>query len=168
MHATLSSSTVIDEADLADVEVLAAIIGQANQDVRQRFNLTIDNCPTHPSFIRPHHVATGMERGERYFILKHEHAPAGCVGLANKRPGIADIKRLAVLPEYRRRGYGESLMRFAVELARGEGGIFAEIAIIADHHELQRWYEDLGFRTIDTRTYDHLPFKVTHLSLRLR
>jgi predicted DNA-binding protein (UPF0278 family) len=41
------------------------------------------------------------------------------------------------------------------------------ISIVADHHGLRRWYERMGFRAVELRVFDHLPFKVQYLELEV-
>jgi hypothetical protein len=46
-------------------------------------------------------------------------------------------------------------------VARQAGVSRIELGIIADHVELQRWYEKLGFSAVRTLKPPHLPFNVT-------
>ena len=39
----------------------------------------------------------------------------------------------------------------------------ASIGIVADHVELKRWYERLGFVETETKAFDHLRFQVTFM-----
>jgi hypothetical protein len=42
-----------------------------------------------------------------------------------------------------------------------------ELGTIAEHAELRRWYEGLGFQAKDTRRFEHLPFTVLMMSREL-
>ena len=39
----------IREADSSDVSLLGVLVRECFQDVAERFNLTLENCPKHPS-----------------------------------------------------------------------------------------------------------------------
>jgi len=51
------------------------------KDVAERFNLTRDNAPRHPSNCTAEWVQEDMERGVSYFIIEDENHVAGCVAL---------------------------------------------------------------------------------------
>lgn len=53
--------------------------------------------------------------------------------------------RLAVHPDYRRRGVGTELMQRAEEAIQGKGYNRANILIAADDTELQEMYERMGY-----------------------
>lgn len=61
---------------------------------------------------------------------------------------VAKLERFAVLPEYRRRGYGRALVQYIMEDARRAG--FSTLLIHAQTY-LEHFYETLGFRTVSHR-----------------
>jgi ribosomal protein S18 acetylase RimI-like enzyme len=61
---------------------------------------------------------------------------AGAIGLYN----------VAVTPEYRRRGYGEAVMRHAVEEARRRSGL--DRVILQSTRQAVKMYERMGFSTV--------------------
>jgi N-acetylglutamate synthase-like GNAT family acetyltransferase len=91
----------------------------------------------------------------------------GCVAIERASPKLAYLERLAIVPEERRRGLGETLVRHALHEARVSGASTVSVAIIATHLELNAWYQKLGFIEETTRLFSHLPFSVTFLSYRL-
>ena len=81
-----------------DVAVLAEIIRISFRDVAERFGLTQENCPTHPSNCTVDWVHRDMDRGVTYFILEAEGIASGCVALELASSELCYLERLAVLP----------------------------------------------------------------------
>ena len=148
-------------------QVLAALIRDAYFDVARRFDLTTENCPKHPSNCTERWIERDFERGVRYFFITGQHSPIGCVGLEMASDTLAFLERLAVLPAYRRRGFGGRLAKHALDLARTQGAQKVSVGIIAAQEELKNWYGKMGFKEGETKDYDHLPFRVTFMSYTL-
>jgi diamine N-acetyltransferase len=157
----------IRNANNSDIPILVAIIRNSFHDIALRFNLTIDNCPKHPSNCTPQWIETGFQKGVRYFILESDAIPCGCVALEQVRPELCYLERLAVLPDYRRRGFGKALVDHAIFHASQSGAKRIEIGIIADHHELKDWYSRIGFVETGKATFKHLPFEVGFMAKTL-
>ena len=157
---------MIREATSKDIDLLAGLIREAFRDVAERFGLTEDNCATHPSNCTAEWVRSAMDKGVRFYVLESGRMPCGCVALEQAKAGAYYLERLAVLPQFRRHGWGKALVEYAREQAGTLGGGRLEIAIIAEHGELQDWYGRLGFKVKrELVSYEHLPFKVTFMSL---
>ncbi len=56
------------------------------------------------------------ERGGVFVVAYEEGVPAGC-GAFRRHDGAAEIKRMYVAPEFRRRGLGKQILRFLVNEA---------------------------------------------------
>jgi len=151
-----------------DVGILATTIRGAFLDVAERFGLTEENCPRHPSNCRADWVERDMDRGVAYYALEAGGRVAGSVALEYVRPGLCNLERLAVLPEYRTRGYGRALVGHVFAEARKLGCSTVRIGVIADQAELKDWYRAFGFEEIETRDFAHLPFRVTFMTCALR
>lgn len=150
-----------------DAAILAALIRRSFRGVAERFGLTPDNCPTHPSNCTEDWIATDLSKGKQYFFLEIGRRPAGCVAITNGEAGTGTIGRLAVLPEARRHGCGTLLLEHALQTLRSMGLARAELAIIAQHSDLCDWYVRRGFAVTGTREFPHLPFAVAFLSMDL-
>ena len=157
----------IREADPHDAVALARLVAESNKDVAERFGLTADNCPKHPSQCTADWVRADLARGERYFIGCDDAQPIACVAYERAAADVAYLNRLSVLPAWRRQGVGERLVRFIVDRARADGVATISIGVIAAHEQLQRWYRKLGFVDGETRRYAHLPFAVKYMSYPL-
>lgn len=151
----------------SDIDDLARLIRQGFADVARRFELTPENCPRHPSNYTREWVETDLEKGVRYFILTADGTPAGCVGVEQASPTICYLERLAVLPNYRNRGYGTRLVGHALTQAREAGASTMGIGIIAADTGLKAFYKALGFKSGETKNFPHLPFEVAFMNISL-
>lgn len=154
----------IREAGRSDIHVLASLIRDSFRDVAERFDLTQENCPTHPSLCRDEWVEKAMDKGVRYFVLEIEGRPSGCIALERAGDEVCYLERLAVLPACRRRGYGEALVEKIEEEARATGALRLEIGIISAQRDLRDWYAKRGFNEKGRKDFDHLPFEVTFMA----
>lgn len=159
--------SAIRRARASDVPLLAGLIRDAYRDVAQRFGLTAENCPKHPSNCTTEWIRRDLERSVTYFICDVGDTPVGCAALEMAKDGMCYLERLCVLPEQRRQGYGRELVEHVMAQARARGADRIGIGIIADQTELKQWYRKMGFVEGDSKTFEHLPFRVTFLTFRL-
>ncbi len=149
----------IREATLEDVPALVEIIRAAFRPVANRFGLTEENCPGHPSHYTSDWLRSDFERGHRYSLICEADMPCGCVA-THQDPGMLWLERLSVLPERQGQGYGQMLVEHVVGLAEQIGVEKVFIGIIAEHHELRSWYEKVGFFAEETIQFPNFPFPV--------
>lgn len=158
----------IRKATTEDLALLAELIRQSFRNVAERFGLTSENCPKHPSNCTVDWVTAAMDKGVLFYVLEYCGTPCGCVALEQPKTGVCYLERLGVLPEFRCRGFGKALVLHVLEEAKALGIDRVEIGIIAEHTELKDWYGRLGFVVErEAVTFEHLPFKVTFMSLLL-
>jgi N-acetylglutamate synthase-like GNAT family acetyltransferase len=151
-----------------DARVLAETIRRSFGDVAERFGLTQENAPRHPSNCTVDWIRKDMERGVNYFAMENRECIIGCVALERANTGVCYLERLAVLPDHRRRGFGKTLVEHVLSKAKGLGVNYVGIGIIAEHTELRDWYRKLGFVEGESREFPHLPFRVTFMSYSIR
>jgi len=96
----------IRTCDQEDIEVLVEIIREAFQEVADRFGLTEQNSPTHPSNCRTEWLMREMNRGVVFYVLEAQGRPVGCVALEKINDEVCYLERLAVLPRPNRRHRG--------------------------------------------------------------
>jgi GNAT superfamily N-acetyltransferase len=161
------TGTNIREASGRDIPLLAGLIRDSFREVAERFGLTPENCPTHPSFCTEEWVSSAMGKGVRYFVLELEGRPCGCAALEHAGEEVCYLERLAVLPAYRRKGYGEALVMKIIEEARAAGARRLEIGIISGQTELRAWYSRLGFTTKGRKRFENLPFEVAFMAFKM-
>ena len=150
-----------------EAAMIADAIRRSYADVAQRFGLTPGNAPTHPSNCEPSWVERGLDRGDPYVVARVDEVPVGCVSLWRRSDRPIEMRRLAVLPEHRRRGYGRELFDAAIERARTLGADVVDVSLIADNVELADWYRRLGCVETGRARYDSVPFEVLHMTYTL-
>lgn len=163
MNRSASMGYTIRGADWTDAELLADVIRRAFADVAQRFGLTPENCSGESPFITSGLVSADMEDGIVYYLLEEDGKACGCIAAGTKIPDVLYLKRLSVVPEYRRRGFGRALMHYAAERAKTLGKHRVEFGTMTENMGLTRWYEGQGFSVKETRRFEHLPFGVTFM-----
>ena len=147
-----------------DASVLAGTIQRSFQDVADRFGLTRENAPRHPSNYTVDWVLKDMNRGVVYFVLKDNGRVVGCAALEAAGSDICYLERLAVLPEHRKQGFGKTLVDHILSEARVRKARSVNIGIIAEQTELKDWYRRIGFVEGESKDFPHLPFRVTFMS----
>jgi N-acetylglutamate synthase-like GNAT family acetyltransferase len=151
-----------------DIQVLTETIRRSFRDVAERFGLTQENAPRHPSNCTVDWIRKDMGRGVIYFAIEHKNHVVGCVALERANTEVCYLERLAVLPDQRRRGFGKALVKHALSEAKLLGVHCVSIGIIAGHTELKSWYKGLGFVEGESKEFPHLPFRVTLMSYDIK
>jgi N-acetylglutamate synthase-like GNAT family acetyltransferase len=151
-----------------DTEVLAETIRRSFWDVAERFGLTPENAPSHPSNCTVDWIRKDMEGGVTYFAIENKNHVVGCVALERANTEVCYLERLAVLPDHRRRGLGKALVNHALSEAKHLGVNNVSIGIIAEQTELKDWYKGLGFVEGESKEFPHLPFRVTFMSYGMK
>ena len=148
----------------ADIDLLVETIQDSFLDVAERFGLTPQNSPTHPSNCRPEWLLGEINRGVTFYILENDGQPVGCAALEKVNDEVCYLERLAVLPQERRKGFGEALVKHVLANARLLHAYRVQIGIIAGHQELQDWYEKMGFEEVSKKQFPQLIFQVTFMA----
>ncbi|HEX5743836.1 MAG TPA: GNAT family N-acetyltransferase [Candidatus Saccharimonadales bacterium] len=86
--------------------------------------------------------------GGNFFIAKDtEGRLIGFVGLKNNGDGHGAFKRLAVVPEWQRKGVGKALVSVAIDWARAAG--FTKLSLQTHSREYAKsLYEQFGFKVV--------------------
>ena len=153
----LSIKEIVGENELRES---ARVVRIAFKTVALELNLTRENSPTHPSFITTGRLREDRGKGVRFSGLFLGDMQIGFIAVEKDNTNLYYVERLAVLPEYRHRGYGAQLMQFAFEYIKTNGGKKVSIGIINEQTILKNWYKGLGFVEVSTREFTHLPFTV--------
>jgi len=157
----------IRQADKSDITLLADILRKSFANVAERFELTVENCPKNLAFCTEKRIEEDFARGLKYYIMDEDVQSCGCVALEKASSDICYLERLAVLPEYRRKSFGKSLVNHIFNKAIEIGIQRIEIGIISEDTELKNWYKKFGFIQKGTKKFDHLPFVVTFMSVEI-
>ncbi|MFC1568708.1 GNAT family N-acetyltransferase [bacterium] len=158
---------MIRKAERKDVKQLTECIQNSFRDVAMRFNLNAENCPTHPSLCQDEWIENAMDKGIQYYCLEQHENIIGCVALEKAGDDLGYLERLAVVPEFRGKGYGILLIEHLFAIAKTNGLLRISVAVIAEHLELCQWYERRGFVKKEWKDYKHLPFSVQFMEVDL-
>ncbi len=135
------------------------VIRDSFKTVAVEFGLNESNCPTHPSLITLDKLLELSNRAE-LFGLFQDDSQVGFVAIEKAGGGVYYLDKLAVLPEYRHRGYGKKLVEFVMYYVADQAGQKVSLGMINESTVLKNWYEGLGFEETGTKKFDHLPFTV--------
>ena len=147
-----------------DTEVLTETIRRSFRDIAERFGLTQENGPSHPSNCTVDWIRKDLENGITYFAIENKNHVVGCVALEQANSEVCYLERLAVLPNQRRRGFGKALVSHVLSEVKLLGINYVSIGIIAEQTEVKDWYKRLGFVEGESKEFPHLPFRVTFMS----
>jgi len=131
--------------------------------VADEFNITKQNAPTNPAFIEIETLQTMKQKGIDMYGAFINNAVIGFVAIEKVSEDLYYMEKLAVLPEYRHKGYGTRLIDFVVETVKKAGGKKISIGIINENKVLKDWYIRNGFFETEIREFSHLPFTVCFL-----
>jgi predicted N-acetyltransferase YhbS len=139
---TAETPVSIRPAEAADAEAIAALILSAFEPYRGRIHPT-------PSALSE----TGESIGKRLatglgFVAETRERMIGCVLTTFNSPGELYVGRLAVVPQWRRRGLARRLMARAEELARERGCAAMSLGVRIALGENIAFFERLGFRFV--------------------
>ncbi|MBK1853215.1 GNAT family N-acetyltransferase [Marinobacter sp. 1-4A] len=81
----------------------------------------------------------------------------GAVGLREFEPGVAEMKRMYVLPDYHGMGVGKALTEAFLGQAREMGYGSARLDSIRELDKALRLYQDFGFREIEPYRFNPHP-----------
>jgi GNAT superfamily N-acetyltransferase len=163
----IATRPVLREVTREPLEANVALIRRAYRTVADDMGITPENAPRYTAFITPEQLGEERDAGGVFYGLFLDGAQAGFVAVQQDADGLWHMRRLAVLPEYRRRGLGRQLVERAIAYARERGATKLHIGIVAEQKGIKQWYEAMGFRTYRTFTVPHLPFSVALLAMRL-
>lgn len=143
------------------------IIRNSFATVAEEFSLTENNCPSHTAFMKFDKLEKQFNDGRPMFIFCQDDVPFGYFSLAKCSDEEWELNNLAVLPEYRHLGIGKAMVDYTVAIVKNYGGTKISIGIIEENSTLKNWYLKLGFTHISTRKFEHLPFTVGCMEMKL-
>ncbi|MDO9535897.1 MAG: GNAT family N-acetyltransferase [Bacillota bacterium] len=151
-----------NEQEIADSAVL---LRDSFFTVAKEFGLTENNCPTYPAFITyPELKVLKEKKNIKMFGLFVENVQVGFVAVEKAdQLSVFQMHKLAILPEYRNKTYGTYLLNYVYEYVKREKGKKIKAVIINDNTLLKDWYIENGFVELETKNFNHLPFKVCFL-----
>ena len=88
------------------------------------------------------------------------------MSLSKKGDDVFELHNLAVLLEYRHKGFGKLLLNHAKNVVNSFGRNIIKIGIIEENTVLKNWYIANGFVHTGTKKFEHLPFTSGYLEWR--
>jgi len=148
----------IREIRTDEAERVSEVMREAFAAVAERLNMTEAEYPHYAGFERVEGVVNTFAHGARAFGLFHEDMMVGTVRCWMIGEDVGEVGRLAVLPAYRGRGYGEALVARAEEALREQGAARAALKLVRHFTRLEAFYAGLGYSACGDEDYDFLPF----------
>jgi ribosomal protein S18 acetylase RimI-like enzyme len=150
----------------SDLENSVAVIRGSFETVAVEFGLNELNCPTHPSLMTIDKLLE-LEKKANLFGLFLADVQAGFVAIERADETLYYMDKLAVLPEYRHKGYGKKLVEFVFDYVKNSHGGKVALGMIDESAVLKNWYQKLGFQETGTKNFEHLPFTVCFMEKSL-
>jgi N-acetylglutamate synthase-like GNAT family acetyltransferase len=152
----------------SDIGIISDVIQKSYATVAQRYGLTLENCPKHPSNCTAEWIVNDMDRGVAYFVAESGKTVIGCIAIEKATDETCYLERLSVIPDERNQGVGLKLVTFFIDEAERLGYRKIGIGLIAKQHDLKLWYQRIGFAETGKKTFDHLPFDVAFMEYDLK
>lgn len=150
-------------------EVLARLLNDSYQTVADEFGLTKENCATNNAFITAKELKSQLTNNREFFCSVIDEKVVGFIAIekSEREDETYYIEKVAVHPNFRHDGLGVKLMEFATDRIKNLGGIKISVGIINENERLKKWYILQGFKEINIREFQHLPFEVCYMEKRL-
>ena len=84
-----------------------------------------------------------------YFVAWKAHQPVACGGYKRLGEGLAEVKRIYVIPKYRSRGIASDVLTFVEDRAREAGYTRLRLQHGADQPHALALYTSAGYHAID-------------------
>ena len=149
-----------------DLKNSVEVIRDSFKTVALEFGLNKRNCPTHPSLTTLAKLLE-LKKKARLLGLFLSSVQVGFVAIEKADDALYYMDKLAVLPEYRHKGYGRKLVEFVLDEVKKYKGEKVALGMIDESAVLKNWYRQLGFEEVGTKNFEHLPFTVCFMEKSL-
>lgn len=153
-----------------DAEIISRIVRESYAEQAETLQIDFAKYPNFISFESPEMVELRMAGGDQVVLAYLDNLPIGTVSfrVLPGQPDRAHIKRFAILPRFRKKGYGPRLMEYAETSLRKLGVKEVEIASVAAFTRLRKYYEGLGYRAAERKSFPTVPFEVQFMDKLLK
>ncbi len=146
--------------DFTELTRSVQVLRDSYMTVASEFKLTRENCSTNAAFITFEQLKHLKEKGAALFGWYDNNKQIGFVAIEHAGEHLYYMEKLAVLPEYRHRGYGRGLADFVYSYVKEKRGERISIGIIDENRLLKEWYKGQGYVEKGIKDFIHLPFTV--------
>ena len=154
----------------AEFAQAAKVIRDSFATVAREFGFTERSFPTYTGFVTTEErLQNHADWGWWMYGFYDSEKLVGYVSISKIEDAddAYELHNLAILPDYRRRGYGKQLLDFCVAKVRELGGAKIEIGIAEENIMLKDWYAACGFIHTGMKKYDHMPITVGYMVMEL-
>jgi len=160
---------VIRLLEPADLPRAAEVVRASFATVAAQFGLTEQNAPRYTAFVTTaERLQSFFDAGALMYGFFDEKQFAGYVSISKEARDTYEIHNLAVLPEYRHRGYGRQLLDACKAKVKELDGTKLILGIIEENTVLKDWYAANGFVHTGTKKFDFFPFTSGHMEYTIR
>lgn len=159
---------MIRELTANDFDEAVNVIRSSFMTVAEEFNITRENAPAFTAF------ATDANRLRTWMFEQHRpmfgfFENGKMVGYYNLmiKDKECELGSLSVLPEYRHKNIGRTLLENSLSKASEYGCTVMKLSIVEENKILCKWYEDQGFIHTGTVKYDFFSFTCGYLAKNL-
>lgn len=159
----------IREIQEKDIDECVNVIRASFQTVADEFGFTAENAPRYTAFATDARRIRWHLLGEQrpMYAYFDKDSIVGYYSLALQDNNECELNNLCVLPPYRHKGIGESLLLHAHETAKELGCTTLNIGIVEENQVLRKWYENFDFIHLGCRKYDFFPFTCGYMKKEL-
>lgn len=160
---------MIREAYRSELPVCADVVRRSFMTVADEFGFTPENAPLFVAFAMTAEKLTDQldEQHRLMYVYICDDRIVGFYSLLMRGEKECELGSLSVLPEYRHRGFGEELVRHAVDVVRSAGCTLMKLSIVEENTVLRKWYERLGAVHTGTEKFDFFPFICGYMEMAL-
>ena len=160
---------MIREVKHDDLAACANLIRRSFQTVADEFGFTRENAPRFTAFATTEERLRWHMDGEHrlMFLDEEDGSIRGYYSLLLLDRGECELGNLSVLPEYRHRGIGGSLLRHAMKTAAAHDCAVMNLSIVEENTVLRKWYERCGAIHTCTKKFDFFPFTCGYMKIRI-
>ena len=160
---------MIREINRNDIPECVEIIKKSFKTVADEFGFTMENAPRFTAFATTEDRLNWQIDNEHrlMFVYEQDGVLCGYYSLLMQDNNECELNNLAVLPEYRHKQIGKSLLDDAFEKAKALGCSKMKIGIVEENKRLRKWYEENGFAHVGTEKFDFFPFTCGYMEKQL-
>ena len=152
----------------SEFEQSARVICDSFATVAKDFGFTMQNFPTYTGFVTTsERLQNHANWGWWMYGLYEKEKLVGYISISKIKDtdDAYELHNLAVLPDYRHKGYGKQLLDFCVAKVKELGGAKINIGITEENTVLKNWYAAYGFIHTSTKKFDHMPITVGYMEI---